>query len=293
MATAKTDTKNEAKTAEVVTEPTNLPAAINAPASTALAKAPDLPDYLSEFDGSEGKENIGREDLAIPRLALAQKMSPEIDPEQPDRFIEGLKIGDLFNTQTKEIYGPGPLEFAVLYIAPPKYIEFNSPEPNSGVKDMDVPHDDPRTHWTKNAKGESVKPLATKFYNFVIILLPSMELIGLSFKSTGLKTAKTLNTLITNRKKAPIYAGKYMLGTATAQGPKGPYKIYTVSNSNIPSAVSAKKNDGTFMPGWLDRELVLGAKEYFDQFKDRKNVVIDIGNEPDPEEDGPDRDPGM
>lgn len=283
----------EVKTAEVVTTPTNLPAAVNAPAgSQALAKN-DLPDYLAEFDGSEGKENIGREDLAIPRLALAQKMSPEIDPEQPDKFIEGLKIGDLFNNQTKENYGPGPLEFVVLYIAPPKWIEFNSPEPGSGIKDMDVPHDDPRTRWTKGADGKGIKPAATKFYNFIVMLLPNFEIIGLSFKSTGLKVATKLNLLITNRRKAPIYAGKYVLGTATAQGPKGPYKIYTVDNSKIPSPVSATDANGNFLPGWANKEIVLGAKEYFDQFKDRKNVVIDLVNEPDPEEDGPDRDPGM
>lgn len=292
MATAKTD-KSEAKTAEVVNEPTNLPVAVNAPASMALAKN-DVPDYLSEFDGTEGKENIGREDLAIPRLALAQKMSPEIDPEQPERFIEGLKIGDLFNNQTKEIYGPGPIELVVLYVAPPKFIEFNSPEPNSGIKDMDVPHNDPRTKWTKDASGKGVKPLATKFYSFIVMLLPNLEIIGLSFKSTGLKTAMKLNMLIANRKKAPVYAGKYMLGTATAMGPKGPYKIYSIDNSNLATPFSATKPDGSFMPGWLNREMVLGAKEYFDQFKDRKDVIIDITNDVEPDEDGPDRDgPGM
>jgi hypothetical protein len=283
--------KTESKTAEVVNTPTpNLPAPVNVPAAGALAKT-DVPDYLSEFDGTEGKENIGREDLAIPRLSLAQKMSPEIDPEQRDRFIEGLKIGDLFNSQTKEIYGPGPVEFVPLYIGAPRFVEFNSREPNSGIKDMNVPAGDPRTQWGSHPDG---KPAATKFYSYIVLLLPNMEIIGLSFKSSGLKTAKALNMLIANRKKAPIYAGKYMLGTATAMGPKGPYKIFTVQNSNIASPLSATKPDGSFMPGWLNREMVMGAKEYFDQFKDRKDVIIDITNDPDPDEDGPDRDgPGM
>lgn len=287
MAIAKTPA---AKTPDVVTEPTNLPAPINAP-SQALTTRDDLPDYLQEFDGSEGKENIGREDLAIPRLALAQKMSPEIDPEQKDRFIEGLKIGDLFNSQTKQIYGPGPLEFVPLFIGAPRYIEFNSREPNSGIKDMNVPANDPRTQWGSGPDG---KPLATKFYSYIVLLLPQLEIIGLSFKSSGLKTAKALNMLISNRKKAPIYAGKYMIGTATAQGPKGPYKIYTVANSTIASEFSEKNRNGDFLPGWLNREMVMGAKEYFDQFKDKPNVIIDITNEPDEVEDGPDREgPGM
>jgi hypothetical protein len=263
-------TKHVVKTPEVVNEPTNLPAAINQP--RAMAVREEMPDYLSDMDSHEGKENITRDDITIPRLALAQKMSPEVDPENAEKFIDGLKIGDFFNTQSKEIYGPGPLEFCVLFAAPPNYIEFNSPEPGSGIKDMNVPASDPRTQFTKGPDGKPVKPLATKFYNYIVLLAHNYELIGLSFKSTGLKVAKNLNLLIDQR-KGPIYAGKYMIQSATAQGPKGPYKTTVVKNSTIPSELSAVKPNGDPMPGWFNKEFVLAAKEYFDRYKDKPMTI--------------------
>lgn len=185
------------------------------------------PDFMEE--SNEGLENISQEDMQMPRLALAQKMSPEIDEGDP-KYIDGLKNGDMFNGLTKQVFGKGPLQFVVLRADKPRGVEFIPREEGGGIKDPNVPLDDPRMQFGPN--GE--KPVATKFYDFIIVLLPigediSTRLVALSFKSTGLKTAKELNTLIRLRNRA-VYAGVYTLTAREESNQHGKYFVYKVAN---------------------------------------------------------------
>jgi len=274
MATKNTTTaiaKTDAKIPEVVQGAANLPAPIN-PKATALAKQ-DVPEYLQNA-GNEGKENITKDDMLLPRLALAQKMSFEIDPEHA-KFINGLELGQLFNSVTQEIYGAGPLEFIVLRADAPRHVEFYPRESGGGVKDMDIPQNDPRTQFTRDAvSGASIPPIATKFYDYVVMLLPSFEIIGLSFKSTGIKVARQMNTFIKQR-PGPIYAGKYRIHSESFTNKKGTFKVYVVKNSDIPSEYSATKPDGSLMPGWIHPDVLGDVKKYFDEFK-AKRIIIDV-----------------
>jgi hypothetical protein len=200
-------------------------------------------------DSRQGAEHIEQSDMQIPRLVLAQKMSYEVD-EADERYIEGLKVGDMFNGVTKEIYGSGAFKFVILRADKPRFVEFIPRAEGGGVKDPNVPADDPRTQWGKN--GE--KPTATKFYDFYILRFPLEgdpieKLLALSFKSTGIKVAKNLNSLIRLR-NAPVYAGVYELGVADAQNSKGKFKIFTVKNA-----------------GWVQ------DKELYQQLKNLSEVV--------------------
>ena len=53
-------------------------------------------------DGAEGAV-FSSDDLLIPRLQLAQKMSPELD-ENDAKYIDGIKAGNFFNSVSREIY---------------------------------------------------------------------------------------------------------------------------------------------------------------------------------------------
>lgn len=50
----------------------------------------------------QGSENVSLDDLAIPRIKVLQKLSPEIDPTSGD-YIEGAQVGMLCNTVTNEL----------------------------------------------------------------------------------------------------------------------------------------------------------------------------------------------
>jgi hypothetical protein len=221
--------------------------------STEIAPRPDF----IPMDRT-GTEHIKNEDMQIPRILLAQKTSPEIDPTQPARYIEGLKFCDMFNGLTREIYGRGPLKFAILRADPPRFVEFGPLDQGGGVKDPNVPSDDPRAQFGKDGS----KPIATKFYDFIIMLLPfqanAMErMVALSFKSTGLRMAKQLNSLAKLR-NAPIYAGVYSLTSMDTKNQFGTFGIYHIANA-----------------GWVDTQETYQALETMSKAIANKTVIID------------------
>lgn len=234
--------------------------------------AMDRPDFLPMGDKT-GTEDIGRDDMALPRLGLAQKMSYELDKNHA-KYIPDLEQGELFNTLTGQIIGPGPVEFAVIRRFPPRHIEFYPLEQGGGIKDMNVPANDPRTQFQNGPDGERLAPVATEFHDYVVAILPINmanpmdNVVALSFKSTGIPTAKRLNGLLKAR-NAPIYAGKYTLGTASMTKKGNTFYVYTVANS--------KEEDGaTSKPGWVNEEHFNALKALFEMFKD-KEVNIDRG----------------
>jgi hypothetical protein len=201
----------------------------------------------------EGKEHLTKDDIAIPRLALAQGLTPQVAEQK-----EGFGIGVLFNSMTEKIYGK-ELEFCILRADRPRFIQFRSREEGGGIVDMNVPPDDPRVRFGPN--GE--KPVATKFYDFLVMLLPLTDeasimdnIVALSFKSTGLKTAKRLNSLYSFR-QGSIFEGKYKLTTGIEKNTKGVYAVYKVDNA-----------------GWLDQATYPVAERLFNQLKN-KAVNID------------------
>jgi hypothetical protein len=103
-----------------------------------------------------------------------------------------------------------------------------------------------------------------QFYDYVVCLWPSRELIALSFKSSGLKTAKNLNGLIKLR-SAPLYAGKYTVSTAMQKNAQGSWPTYVVRNA-----------------GWAAEADLPYFEELFQSLKD-KTLVIErdaTGDEP-------------
>lgn len=210
-----------------------------------------------------GTEHLEKGDLQLPRLRLAQALSPQVTEGQA-KYIDGLKAIDMFNDLTGQIYGRGPLQFAVIRADKPRGIQFAPRETGGGILDMDVPLNDPRMEFTADSEGKPVKPLATKFYDYVIMLLPSREVVAFSCASSAIKVAKNLNALMKLR-NAPCFAGKYTVASGSETNSKGTFSVYHVKNA-----------------GWLSEEEMLYAETLFESIKDRTLVIErEPGDEPD------------
>lgn len=72
----------------------------------------EVPDYLNP-ESTRGQENVGVDDLTIPRLSVIQDLSPQRKKNDPE-YIEGAEEGMLFNTVTNELYGTG-VDFVPCY----------------------------------------------------------------------------------------------------------------------------------------------------------------------------------
>jgi len=215
------------------------------------------PSFLPK-GAPRGLEHLTKDDVQMPRLALAQKTSHEVDPTDP-KYIKGLQFTDLFNSLTGEILGKGPIEFTVLRADPPHWIEFFPLESGGGVRDMNVPNGDPRTQFI-----DGQPPVATKFYEYILLQLPlhgdpMMSVIALSLKSTGLKVAKQLNGYMRFR-NADTFAGRYVLTTATEKNSKGTYAVYQIRNAPSPRE-------------WVTEEEYKIAEKLAEAIKDRPLAI--------------------
>ena len=225
-----------------------------------------------EEGASDGPpSHIGREDVSMPRLALTQKTSKELEPSE-SRYIEGLKYTDLFHTGDKRVWGNGPVLFSILRADPPHHIEFRPMDEGGGIVDMDVPNNDPRTRFTVE-DGKSLPPIATKFYDFIVLVLngfdptdPMTNVLALSLKSTGIKCAKALNNLITFRGKKELFRGVYKLTSGSDKNAKGGFAVYKVANA-----------------GWLAEQTPVFESAH-DLWTVLKDQVITIEREPGDEE---------
>lgn len=163
--------------------------ATQAPAALAL------PDYLKDqLPANAGSEEVGREDLLMPRLGQAQALSPQLKKTN-EAFIPGLEVGDFFNTATGEIYGKQVQVVPVKYFK--QFIEFTPIDQGGGIVAQyadisEVPPEDLKF----GPNGE--KPKCTEFKNRLCLLVKgnSTEPIIVSCKNSGLKTMKFWNNKI-------------------------------------------------------------------------------------------------
>ena len=247
------------KQVEATPEAKPSEALATAAASTDLKK---VDSWMVQDDGTPTGDLAGTEDIALnevrlPRLAIAQGLSPQIASDTP---IENLKLYEMFNDLTNTIYGRGPLHF-IPCLRQVRYIEFKPREEGGGVLDIDVPANDPRTEWTKDKEGERVPPRATKFTDFVVLLLRegvNPEPIVLSIKDTNKHNraaAVKLNSFIKLRNDA-IYGGIYTVSSKPEKNDSGTFGVFVVDNAGKAAPAIREK-----------------AKAFFDSLKGKKIVA--------------------
>lgn len=209
---------------------------VKAPAPGAMM---ERPSFIPT--SQEGTEHMEQEDVQIPRLSIAQQMSPEVE-DGHSKFIDGLKVGEIFNSLTQNVYGKGPLDFAIARASKPRWVEFAPREEGGGVVDPDVPAGDERTEFWVDDFGKRRPPRATKFYDFVIVLDPenAREIVALSLKSTGIAVAKALNGLIKVR-NAPLYAGIYRASSKSKKNAKGTFHQFNIQPAGWPKTEETMK----------------------------------------------------
>lgn len=205
--------------------------------NTALEAAPS---YIPK--SRRGFEDTVQSDITIPRLALAQALSPQVTDGDPAR-IPDLKVGDLFNSVTGQIYGRDVV-VQVLRKMPLRAMEFRSIAEGGGVIDPDVPMGDERLKWGTSGDKQADKPKATLFRDFLAVVLPQREMIALSFKSSGLTAAKNLWGFATMGNR-DCFAIKLRITTDVKLTPK-PHQIFKVAQAGWVSEIDFKLGEEAF-----------------------------------------------
>lgn len=183
-----------------------------------------VPAFLQEhMDSRAGNENVDFEDLILPRIDVAQALSPQLDTTS-DRYIEGLKAGDMFNSVSGKIYGR-TLDFIPLFFRK-EYLLF---------KDRSMGGDFGGSY-SSEAEALAAMPdengweVSQADVNYVLVVEDGriIEQAAISMTRTKIKVARRLNTL-TAMSKGPRYAATYRLGTVKETNSKGSFFNFDVA----------------------------------------------------------------
>jgi hypothetical protein len=208
------------------------------PSTSVALRNEAVPDYLREYQGPTGTENIDSKDVNIPRLKLGQSMNPEVK----DKLVEE---GDFFHNITKQVLikkgatgiiipicfskqyllwrdrndGGGIMARANRVILPGGEVRHKWDKPNSEFthklggktkvtwKTGTFVEDDGLSEFGSEVPGDSESgPAATAHYNYVI-MLPEHEhiMLAVSLSRSSAKKAKDLNALL-KMGNAPMFA---------------------------------------------------------------------------------------
>lgn len=207
----------------------------NAPAPVSAETLASVPAFMRQ-DIDVGKENIGREDMEIPRLILVQGTHTDLLSQYND-----LKPGHFFHPAAEMIFDE-PFRAVVLYYDK-RYILWNPLEagggvlaraddgihwsPSSGTFDVQLDKKDGghRVKWTLaktvqqsglanwgtlNPADSNSPPAATLMLNYLLAFpdYPDMPPAFLTFQRSGIREGRKFNTKI-KTVRAPIYGSIY------------------------------------------------------------------------------------
>lgn len=210
------------------------------------AQAPAAIDWSKYQNQPTGFEHVNREDLGIPFLSICQKGSPEVDKSSPEhalKKIEGIQVGDVFNTLTRQIVyvnGEDPLIFIPCGYRK-QYVEWKPRNSGGGFVRA---HSDAailNEIVTRNEKNEDVlrngNNLVTTAYFFGFIPQESGEptLVVIGMTSTQLKQARFWLNLMSGirvgpaRMTPPMFSHEYSLSTSVENNEKGSWMGWKIA----------------------------------------------------------------
>lgn len=214
----------------------------------------ERPDWMGDEVVDEAMD---KDELLLPRIDVAQALSPQLDESEPN-YIEGLKLGDLFNTATGEIYGRTLNFVAAQYTK--EFLVFQDRAMGGGFGGS-YATEDLAMAAIDNLEGEGWEPILA-LSNLVLILNDDgsvKEMAYMSCTKTKIKAAKKMNTYL-KMVRAPRYASVFSLSSSKEEGPKGTYFSFAINSK-----------------GWLkNRETFEQAKLVHEQMQGKTVVTEEV-----------------
>lgn len=200
------------------------------------------------YEGSSGFEAVTQQDLGIPFIDILQDLSPQVKPKKPE-YIEGAKVGDIYNPLTQTIMwteGDEPLELIPLFYER-LYVEWKPRGHGGGLVQI---HGDASvlSRTKRNDKNEDVivsgegqgNIIQTTGYLQVAYDITNSEgpqRAVIAFKSTQLKKIQGLlnkaRALRVNGRPVPLFSHTYKFSVMDEGNDKGDWNGWKIELGTI------------------------------------------------------------
>jgi hypothetical protein len=242
---------------------------------TALVLVQDeMPDYLkAQAEGNRGSENVGTEDLVIPRLEVIQAISPEVTAGQAE-YIEAARPGMLMNSVTKRLFSEAfivPVYFHKLWLV------WKDRKQGGGFFGAYSSADEAEARAEKEGgvkAGIEVMDTPTHVCLLIDRENGTVDEVMVAMPRTKAKVSRQWNSMV-KLAGGDRFSRVYRLTTQSEKNQKGSYFNYVVAQSGFPAKAlyeQAEKLYNQIAGG--ERKVVMDTKNF-----DRANEGLDERND--------------
>ena len=195
----------------------------------AIQKAEEkLPAYIKDT-GGRGSENVGSDDIQLPRISVLQALSHEIK-ESDAKYIEGAKQGQIYNALTEELY-PDGLKFVPVYFHK-QHLVWKDREAGGGLLGI---FDDAAEAAECAGRNDSCEAVETPTH--IVIICdddgnPVSEAV-IPMPRSKYKISRKFNSLV-QLHGGDRFSGMYHLSSIEDESPKGEYWNFKVTRMGYP-----------------------------------------------------------
>jgi hypothetical protein len=202
-----------------------------------------MPDFLKNSTSTRGTENVGTEDLVIPRLELVQSLSPA-RKKSDAAYIEGADEGMLFNNVTRQLYNDHVMVVPVTYKK--EWLIWKNRDAGGGFRGAFDSESAARRAMDELEDGAQCEVVDTA-QHFCLLVHPDgrAEDIVVSCSKSKMKVSRRWNSLI-RLNEGDSFSRVYKLGAVAEQGDKGDYYNFTVSAAGYPSEALYRRAESLY-----------------------------------------------
>ncbi len=222
-------------------------------AETFVVQQEEAPDYIKR-DGARGSENVTTEDLVIPRLEIAQALSPCVDKEEA-AYIDGATPGMLYNSVTRQLYGDSVPFIPVLFKK--EYLLWRDRKKGGGFAGAHIDAKAAALAAQEQENPEEWEALETA-QHFGLIPMPNgkLEEVCISMAKTKLKVSRNFNSLI-RINGGDRFSRCYMVSAVSELNNEGKkYHNFNVKNF-----------------GWAKQNIYMAAEEMFESVTSGDRII--------------------
>lgn len=253
---------NQAKKSAAKKPEPKKPGTSVAESNTALVLVQDqVPEHLQgrTQGAGRGSENVGTEDLVIPRLEIIQTNSPQLDPKAAE-YDEKAKPGMLTNSVTNQLYGSEVFVVPVYYDK--QWLVWKDKNKGGGFFGS-YPNPDEAKDRCEQEGGEKafIQVIDTPQHLCLLVNRESgsVDEVMISMPRTKAKVSRQWNSMV-RMAGGDRFARVYRLTTTQEENEKGKFFNYVVAQSGFPA-----------------QRLFAQAEKLFEQIsKGEKKVTMDV-----------------
>lgn len=202
----------------------------------------ERPSWLTE-DSMRGSEDVGINDIILPRIDVLQAISPQVKKKDP-KYIEGAEQGMVFNTVSNELYGDSLLFVPVMFQR--EFIVWQDRDSGGGFKGAFRTEEEAERE-RRQLENPDLHEVVETHVHFILILRDDgrMEEAVMSLAKSKRKVSRKLNTLA-QMIPGDRFGRVYKLSAVEVNGAKGEYWSFDVAPMGYAPKEAWEKGKDTY-----------------------------------------------